>query len=78
MAGTYQIFFGLEPADQCFYDQLTSLEVEENADLPGAIQLVLPVSARQGELTYVNDERIGPFAPLAVSAMQSSTGCERR
>jgi hypothetical protein len=68
MPGTYQIFFGPEPADQCFYDQLVSLEVEENADLPGAIQMVLPVSSSKGDLTFVNDSRIGPFAPVAVVA----------
>jgi hypothetical protein len=68
MPGSYQIFFGQEPADPCFYDHLTSLEVEENADLPGAIQLVLPVSAKQGELTFVNDDNLKPFARVGVVA----------
>jgi hypothetical protein len=64
--GTLQILFDGTPADDDFYDQIASLEVEENADLPGAFQLTLPVNASQGDLTFVNDDRIKPFANVAV------------
>lgn len=66
MPGTLQILFDGTPADDAFYDQIASLEVEENADLPGAFQLTLPVNASQGDLTFVNDDRIKPFANVAV------------
>ena len=59
---TYQVIFGKEPAgDHDFYDVLAKLEVEENADLPDAISLQLPVSAAGGELTWVGT---GPDRPL--------------
>src|SRR5256714_82849 len=67
MANTFQLLIDGNSADDALYTALTSLEVEENADLPGAIQLVLPVSrSASGELTYVSDDRFRPFANLAV------------
>ena len=63
---TYQVIFGKEPAGPDFYDVLAKLEVEENADLPDAISLQLPVSAAGGELTWVGQDRIGPYANIAV------------
>lgn len=74
MADVFQVLFGDEPqeADEGFYGQLASLEVEENADLPGAIQLVLPISVAgpQGseDLTYLDDERFKPYGRVAVVA----------
>jgi phage protein D len=65
---TYQVLFDSTPADQDFYDVVSRLEVEENADLPGAISLQLPVSEADGELTWVSDERIAPYANIAVLA----------
>jgi phage protein D len=48
---------------------MTSLEVEENVDLPGAIQLSLPVNATDaGDLAFVNDATLQPFATVAVVA----------
>ena len=47
---------------------ISRLEVEENADLPGAISLQLPVAAEDGELTWVGDSRIAPYANIAVVA----------
>ena len=56
-------------ADDDLYTQISSLEVEENADLPGAIQLQLPVdSSNSGDLTFVSDDRFKPFSNLAVVA----------
>jgi phage protein D len=66
MSTTYQVLFNGAAADDSFYNQLASLEVEENADLPGAIQMTLPVSTANGDLTFVNDSRFAPFANVAV------------
>ncbi len=69
MASTYQLILNGTPADDTLYIALTSIEVEENADLPGAIQLNLPVSRdANGDLQYVNDSRFQPLANLAVVA----------
>src|SRR2546421_8082990 len=67
MANTFQLLIDGTSADDALYTALSSLEVEENADLPGAIQLVFPVSrANSGDLTYVNENLFKPFAHLAV------------
>src|SRR5215218_3810601 len=64
---TYQLLLNGSPADDDLYAAIPSLEVEENADLPDAIQLDLPVNLTgEGDLTFVGDERFGPFANLAV------------
>jgi phage protein D len=67
MANTFQLLIDGTSVDDALYTALTSLEVEENADLPGAIQLVLPVSrSTPCDLTYVSDGRFRPLANLAV------------
>jgi phage protein D len=67
MANTFRLILNGTDADDAFYTELSSLEVEENADLPGAIQLSLPVDrSDDGEVTYVSDDRLQPFASLAV------------
>jgi hypothetical protein len=69
MASTYQLILNGKPADDDLYTALSSIEVEENADLPGAIQLNLPVSrTADGDLQYVNDSAFQPLANLAVVA----------
>lgn len=65
---TYQVLFDGTPAEQEFYDMISRLEVEENADLPGAISMQLPVAATDGELNWVGDARIAPYANIAVVA----------
>ncbi|HEX8769110.1 MAG TPA: contractile injection system protein, VgrG/Pvc8 family [Jatrophihabitans sp.] len=65
---TYQVLFDGTPAEQEFYDMVSQLEIEENADLPGAISMQLPVSAKDGELSWVGDARIAPYANIAVLA----------
>jgi len=72
MPSTFQVFFNGTAADETFYDQITSLEVEENADLPGAIQLTLPVIASSGDLTFVDDSRVQPFSNIAVVVTPTS------
>ena len=65
MAG-YQVLLGGKPAPKEFYPDIARLEVEENADLPDAICLELTVAAQGGELTWVGDKRVGPYANIAV------------
>jgi hypothetical protein len=76
MPTTYQVIFNGDPADDSFYNQLASLEVEENADLPGAIQLTLPVGTANGDLTFVNDSRFAPFSNVAVVVTPPSGSAE--
>ena len=69
MANTFRLLMDGTAADADLYGQIASLEVEENADLLGAIQLNLPVDRSDaGDLTFVNDDRLKPFANLAVVA----------
>lgn len=65
---TYQLFLNGTAVDAAFYDAVSTLEVEENALLPDALRLVLPVTADKGELTRVAEDRLGPFANVAVVA----------
>src|SRR5690348_11955159 len=69
MASSFQLLLNGAPADDALLTALNGLEVEENADLPGAIQLSLPISVtEQGDLSYVTDSRFNPMANLAVVA----------
>jgi len=69
MPDTYQLLINGAAADDKLINAMGPLEVEENADLPGAIQFTVPVdSDGNGDLTYVNDPRFRPFANLAVVA----------
>jgi phage protein D len=68
-ASTYQLLFDGSPADDDFVAALTSIEVEENADLPDALLLKLAVSrTAAGDLDLPDDARLQPFANLAVVA----------
>ena len=69
MPDTFQFLINGSPADDQLLTVMGPIEVEENADLPGAIQLTLPVdSDGNGDLTFVNDVRFQPFSNLAVVA----------
>ena len=69
MTSTFQLLLNGTPADNNLITALSSLEVEENTDLPGAIQLNLPVTrTANGDLQYINDSGFQPFANLAVVA----------
>ena len=69
MASSFQLILNGVPADDDLFSNISSLEIEENADLPGAIQINLPVTtSEEGDLTFVNDDRFQPFANLAVVA----------
>ena len=67
MAATYQILLNGQAVDAGFYTDLVSLEVEESLDLPGAVELHLPVVATDsGDLTYISDPGLQPFSSLSV------------
>lgn len=67
MASAYRIVLGGAPADTALHSAIVSLDVEESVDLPGAFELVLAVAADgAGDYTLVGDDRLKPFAPLAV------------
>lgn len=69
MPTTYQMRLDGAPIDLSLYDKLTSFEVEESLDLPGAVQFSLPVSrTKDGDLTVVGDSKFGPFTTVAVIA----------
>ncbi|SEO03909.1 Phage late control gene D protein (GPD) [Nitrosospira multiformis] len=78
MSSNYQIFFDNQPADADFYTSISLLEVEENMDLPGAVELNVPVSRTEaGDLTYVSDDRLRPMTNLAVVVSASSSDSSR-
>jgi phage protein D len=70
MADRLKVLFDGQPADEGFYGLVQAVEVEENADLPGAIQLTLPIATRgvsgSEDLTLVGDSRWRPYARIAV------------
>ena len=78
MPSTYQILLNGTPADSGFYDRITTLEIEENADMPGSLQMRLPVSRTEdGDLSVVNEAGLQPFDNIAVVVTPegSSPGC---
>jgi phage protein D len=69
MGATFQFVLNGDNADDQLLAVMGPLEVEENADMAGAIQLTVPVdSDGTGDLTFVNDSRFQPFSNLAVVA----------
>ncbi len=69
MPSSFQIRIKGQPAGTDFYDRILALEVEENADMPGAIQLRLPVArTADGDLTSINDEGLQALENIVVTA----------
>src|SRR5579883_554575 len=67
MAHSYRILVNGTAADPALYGAIEQLEIEENADMPGALKLTVPVARDgSGDLTFVNDDAFQPFANLAV------------
>ncbi|MCW3097927.1 MAG: hypothetical protein JWL77_3545 [Chthonomonadaceae bacterium] len=66
---------GGAPADPSLLAQLTLLDIEENADLSGAIQLHLPIH-RSGadDLTHLNAAGLQPYANISVVATPEGGG----
>jgi phage protein D len=66
---TYSLLIDGTAADDDLINAIAALEIEEHAELPGALQLKVPVSTTDaGDLTYVADDRFRPFANIAVVA----------
>lgn len=74
MPASYRIVLNGQPADADFYTALSSVEVEESMDLPGAVQLDLPIAASAGgDLVFAADSRLAPLASVAVVATPPAT-----
>ena len=68
MSTLFDILIGGTAAKD-FDADIVELEVEENADLPGAFSLTLPVSlASGGDYDTVSDQRLAPLSNIAVTA----------
>jgi Phage tail baseplate hub (GPD) len=65
---TYKLVLGGEQADAAFYDAVCTLEVVETCDGPGTLTLGLIVSRTGNDLTGMTDERLEPYASVAVIA----------
>lgn len=75
MGATYQLMLGGQQADQTLYTLITSVEVDESMDMPGAVQICVPVSrSTGGDLTYIDDPRFAPMATVAIVAMAGGSG----
>jgi phage protein D len=77
VAHSYQLLVDGQPVAADLYAALASLDVEEHAELPGAIQLTVPVASDgAGDLTRVSDAAFRPFANLAVVVTVEGGGSE--
>lgn len=78
MPSKYQILLNGIPADSGFYDRISTLEVEENIDMPGSLQLRLPIARTgEGDLSGVNQSGLQPFSSIAVvvTPEEGGPGC---
>ncbi len=65
---TYQVLINGTAVGDDFYDTIGGLDVEENSTLPDALKLTLPISTVNGDLSWVGDARVAPYANIAVVA----------
>jgi hypothetical protein len=71
MSTLFDILIG-GTAAQDFDADIVELEVEENADLPGAFSITLPVSlTSSGDYDTVSDQRLAPLSNIAITAQAS-------
>lgn len=64
---SFKLILGGQSADDALYTALAPIEVEENADLAGAMQIRVPIGTDgKGDFPILKDARFGPFANLAV------------
>lgn len=69
MASTFQLLLNGSPADDQLITAISALEVEEHADLPGAIEFSVPVNVNDAkDLTHVSDDTFKPFTSISVVA----------
>lgn len=67
MAVSFQLHVAGREAPAALAEALQRVEVEENADGPGAMTLTLPVNrTSSGDLTYVDDGTMDPYTPVSV------------
>jgi hypothetical protein len=67
VSDTYQILINGTALDAEIYSVLGSVVVEEHADLPGALQLTLPIAGDgNGDITRINDANFVPYANISV------------
>jgi len=67
--GSYELMFDGKAADPELYDSISLIEVEENVDLAGAMELTMTVNRdEQGDLTLVGDARLAPLVNLTLVA----------
>ena len=71
---TYQLYVDGTAVGSDVYDAIATLEVEEHAELPGALRIKLPVQASGKDISWVSDDRVRPFANLAIVATPGSGG----
>ena len=73
MAYSFELRVGGSPASAALQEALQSVEVEENADGPGAMMLELPVNrTASGDLQFIDDGTFEPYTQ--VSALLSTGG----
>lgn len=61
------MFVDGSPVDDALYEALASVEVEEHAEMPGAIQIKLPVTRTPaGDFDNLSDDRFRPYANVAI------------
>jgi phage protein D len=77
MPNAFRLLFDGQPATDDFYTQLSSVEVEESLDMPGAFELELPVSrSTSGDLSFINDSQFQPYVNVAVVALADKEPAE--
>jgi phage protein D len=72
MPSSSQLFLNNKPADAALAGKVAQYEVEENADMPGALEITLPLAASKGEPDFINDAGLQPLARVALLAQAAS------
>src|SRR5271166_2413876 len=76
MAGkSFQIAFGGKPAEPDLYDDILSLQIEENTVMASTFRLQLATALDDdGAWTYLDDDRFGLFTPVSIKVGFTSGG----
>lgn len=68
MSSTFTILVGGQAASD-LASLMSELDVEENADMPGAFELTLPINVTSsGDYDMTNDARLAPLSNIAITA----------
>jgi phage protein D len=74
---SFQLILAGAPATDAFLDRVSWIEAEENADVPGSLQLRVPIwTSTDGELNPLNDSGLQPMANVALVATPSGGSAE--